>query len=495
MNFSLLGDFLIEKDKKYFQVYFRKDSEYKELTDFLIYDISKIKEAEENEYNLKSKFFAKVADHFKTPINSILVLIQKMKEKMINEKTFKKHDYYREIKFTLKQIENLSNYVILMINDIIQYSNFYSISQRGIFKSNNDFAKVKINSDMNTEEINLMEITKFCKEVLQTLLRTKEKERYISIKYDFDEEINNYNLISDEFHLKQMLLNLLSNSINFTKSGSIAIRSELVKGDKNFIPYVKISIIDTGIGMEEKELRSLKKFKEMNLFECGTNYFYQEGCGIGIFIIKYLADQLNHRFEIESCYQKGSCFSILINAQAKESENQLKNKIYPSDSVSESGERNKNSLNASGSNPENYSDKYIKQIDESEISEGFKANNSPVRKRKEKILKILDNQSVEIFNLISANKLKKIKKKLYKEEEILNSPTIKIKNFSCIDFLPKEDLDYSTEKYSGYFENPYDNKNLFLEINSKINSMSIRSESDNNVEFKNSSSLLNDAFE
>ena len=79
MTFSFLGDFFIEKDNKYFQVYFRMHSEYDHLMDFLVYDFTMIKEAEEIELNLKSQFFPKIAHEFKTPLNSIMGLIKKFK--------------------------------------------------------------------------------------------------------------------------------------------------------------------------------------------------------------------------------------------------------------------------------------------------------------------------------------------------------------------------------------------------------------------------------
>lgn len=75
-SFCYLGEFKIEKSKKFFQIYFRRNFICKEITDFLMYDISKIKEAEEIEFKLRSQFFANIAHEFKTPLNWIIGLIK-----------------------------------------------------------------------------------------------------------------------------------------------------------------------------------------------------------------------------------------------------------------------------------------------------------------------------------------------------------------------------------------------------------------------------------
>jgi len=315
-GFNFLGDFYLEEDKKHFQIYFRRHPEIKHLIDFFFYDLTKIKEVEQNQFYLKSSFFAKVAHEFKTPLNSILGLIKKL------DHLFKENIDHKKIRFNLKQIENLSNYVILLINDIIQYSNICAINNEKGEKNFPLINEKKLN--LKIEIIDLKEITTFTKNVLQTLIINKEKEKFVAIKYEFDKNISNYKIISDEFRLKQMLLNLISNAVKFTKSGSITINSKLIKASdksENKIPqksnFVKISIIDTGLGIEDSELKSLLKFKDINIFD-GVKEYNQDGTGLGLGITKFLGDQLNHKIEIETRYGKGSSFSIIIKAEKKE---------------------------------------------------------------------------------------------------------------------------------------------------------------------------------
>jgi len=113
-NFKFLGEFENIFDNSVFEVYLRKLNEYDNLIDFSIYNITKIKEAEKvkaerikAENELKNKFFAKIAHEFKTPINSVLGLISKIKFKL--ELMVKDNE---NIKADLYQIELLSNYTI-----------------------------------------------------------------------------------------------------------------------------------------------------------------------------------------------------------------------------------------------------------------------------------------------------------------------------------------------------------------------------------------------
>ena len=76
-----------------------------------------LKEIENEKNEEKLKFFAKITHEFKTPINSIIGLLSQMKD--IDE------DSNKQIKLlnTLNQTENLSKYLLYLINDMIEYSN------------------------------------------------------------------------------------------------------------------------------------------------------------------------------------------------------------------------------------------------------------------------------------------------------------------------------------------------------------------------------------
>ena len=137
-------------NRRYFTISFRKWSENK-IFDLFINEITdlKISESTTEEQGFKQKNLAKIAHEFKTPINSIIGLINNLKEnpEIIN---------LTNISSDLNIILNLSNYTIFLINDVIQY---VSQSEVNLLK-------------INVEEINLKEIMEFCFNILKAFFLT-----------------------------------------------------------------------------------------------------------------------------------------------------------------------------------------------------------------------------------------------------------------------------------------------------------------------------------
>jgi len=216
-SFSYLGEFFLQQEKKLnLQVFFRRNCLCKDTLDFLLYDISKIREAEEIEFKLRSQFFANIAHEFKTPLNSIIGLIKLMQNNAANGMDSK------DLNASLAQIGNLSHYVIFLITDIIEYSNINSNinieepkqlnNENNInFLNNNGFTLFdskrslinpknanlkKFNLKINL--VNLKEITYFCADIANSLILNKSKEKHVSVIFSFDEKINELEVLTDE---------------------------------------------------------------------------------------------------------------------------------------------------------------------------------------------------------------------------------------------------------------------------------------------------------
>ncbi len=219
---------------------------------------------------------------------------------------------------------------------MIEYSN---IKDKNLSIINKNANENITNMNLIIEKINLKEIVEFCKDITQTLILSKGKERSIKIINDFDLKIDMFELYSDEFRLKQILLNFISNSVKFTKSGFIKIKSEFILNEneqtqkfgqnvvdvlqeKTIMPKIKISIIDTGMGIKKDDLQTLLKFEDNTMLK-STDNLNKGGSGLGLSIVKYLAQKLNHNIEINSDYGKGSQFSIIIKPQEKENEKEI----------------------------------------------------------------------------------------------------------------------------------------------------------------------------
>jgi len=319
-KFKLLGEFESELGNKIFQVFYRNLKEYDNIIEFALYDITDIKEAErvKAENEIKNKFFAKIAHEFKTPIYSIIGLLKNIKEKLDiiskNSKNIEITEFITEktnVLSEINQAECLSNYTIFLINDIIDYSKCYK----------------GINYQKNTEKIDIKDIINFCKNILNSLLVSKEKDKHINISIYHDPILDNndYTIYSDPFRLNQILLNFISNSVKFTKSGFIILKTEIknvekkindkdnenINIDNNVNNILKISVIDSGIGLNEEEIK--------NIFNTEKNFsrkdYNKEGSGLGLSICKNIADMLNHEIEVSSVLGYGSEFSLNLNCQ------------------------------------------------------------------------------------------------------------------------------------------------------------------------------------
>ena len=114
---------------------------------------------------------------------------------------------------------------------------------------------------------------------------------------------NVINMSSDRLRLERVLNNLLSNAIKFTERGSVRIEVE------STVKQVKISVVDTGIGIaRENQQRLFEEFYQVQNHERDR----QKGFGLGLAICRRLADQLDGNVECASEHGKGSRFTVLL---------------------------------------------------------------------------------------------------------------------------------------------------------------------------------------
>lgn len=318
----------------YFEVSFRsfplQDSS-SFILDVVFNDITKVKQAEKEgiENKLKHTLFSKIAHEFKTPLTSIIAINDQVKEKLINRE-------FDSINSHMIDINNLSNYTIFLINDIIQYSS-------------NDNSKIKIQQEI----VNLKDVCNFCFNIQNCLVNSKSG-KYSKVKniFEFDEDINEYELVSDEIRLKQILLNLISNSVKFTKSGHIKLRAELVSADDYDASHdresnnssfqfcvdraIKLSISDTGVGLKPEELKKIASKYDDGLIVLDTDKEYNKlGSGLGLHIVQTICGLMKIKLKIWSEYGKGSTFSIFLSASSIKSKSILEDSIdnFPNDYI------------------------------------------------------------------------------------------------------------------------------------------------------------------
>jgi len=139
------------------------------------------------------------------------------------------------------------------------------------------------------------------------LIEKKAAEKNLEFIIDMDPNLPS-KLYGDDVRMRQILINILNNSIKYTQKGSITLKSELVEivGDE---AITRTSVIDTGVGIKEEDLESLfDAFKRVDI-EKNRNI---EGSGLGLSITNKLLNLMGSELKVKSEYGKGSVFYFEI---------------------------------------------------------------------------------------------------------------------------------------------------------------------------------------
>jgi signal transduction histidine kinase len=230
----------------------------------------KREEAQKNNQN-KSDFLSRMSHEFRTPMNAIIGFAD-----LLNYSNDLAEPHRSKVEF----IRKASKHLLSFLNNVLGLSE--SESNRLNFPLND----LNVNSPLE-EAINL-------------LIPLAEEKNVQIIKQGFDDEALLVHGNSER--LKQAFFNLVSNSIKFNKpGGKVTINYE--KQENNFL---RISIIDTGIGISSGDFESI--FKPFNQYDDG---FPQEsGLGIGLSVAKSFIEHMGGFIKVESSVGEGSCFSV-----------------------------------------------------------------------------------------------------------------------------------------------------------------------------------------
>ena len=107
---------------------------------------------------------------------------------------------------------------------------------------------------------------------------------------------------SDPNLLSEIIQNFVSNAIRYTNKGSVSLSCTQNNGK------CRIRVVDTGIGIEADQLEAI--FQEFH--QCNSSTSSKEGFGLGLAIVRRLADLLGHDIDVQSEPGKGSCFSVSV---------------------------------------------------------------------------------------------------------------------------------------------------------------------------------------
>jgi signal transduction histidine kinase/CheY-like chemotaxis protein len=301
------------KDKYYFNVFFRSNmiANIKWIEIFM-YDITLSQRIEtiDQTIKIKEKILSKIAHEFKTPLICVVSLSEKL------QSDIKAMQVQSSFISEIKQINDLSNYTLLLINDIAFYLNSNAKLLDGVLSNINNnkfYESVSDQEDTNNqiilhkEDVYVIDILKFVFRILETLMIYKGNSNISPIK-DFKSGISHLVIHTDPLRLKQILLNLVSNAVKFTKSGFIRL-SARIHVDENYNKELIISVEDSGNGIKEEDLDKL--FKDFQMFDRKINTNAM-GSGLGLSISNQLANLMGYKISVVSKYTAGSTFSLAV---------------------------------------------------------------------------------------------------------------------------------------------------------------------------------------
>ncbi len=233
------------------------------------------RESADRANQFKSEFLANMSHEIRTPINAVLgmneMIIRESKDPQITEYA--------------KDVENSGKNLLSIINDIL------------------DFSKIEAGRmEISESSYKLSQVI----HDLTNLVKNRADEKGLELDLFIDETMPN-DLYGDEVRLKQVVLNLLTNSVKYTEHGSVSLS---VEGDAHDgILDLKIAVSDTGIGIRDEDKDKL--FDQFTRVDVQHNRTI-EGTGLGLAITHKLITMMGGSIEVESSYGVGSTFTITI---------------------------------------------------------------------------------------------------------------------------------------------------------------------------------------
>lgn len=228
----------------------------------------------------KTNFLSTVSHELRTPLYAVTGLTHLLLEENPSENQ-KEH---------LKALKFSGDYLLNFINDILHINKI-------------DAKKLEpLNMEFNLKKV--------INEVIDSLQQSARANK-TKLTLDFDQNIPGH-LMSDPIKLSQIFMNLIGNSIKFTKDGNVKVSAKMLNKSNEDVK-IHFEVKDNGIGISKEKQKSIFEGFEQGSIQINREY---GGTGLGLTIVKSLLGLFNSEISLESTLGEGSIFSFEINMKS-----------------------------------------------------------------------------------------------------------------------------------------------------------------------------------